>query len=83
MLHGVSLTAVKGATFCFKRVWVVSGCLREFQPRLVFDDVEDLVDREVQGVKVTEPSAFAVIGGTFFLGAGARRPLAHFLELSG
>jgi len=51
---------MKGATSCFKRVWVVSGCLREFQPGLILDVVEDLVDWEVRGVKVMEPSAFAV-----------------------
>ena len=26
----------------------MSGCLREFQPGMVLDDVKDLIDREIQ-----------------------------------
>ena len=51
MLHGVSPITMKGAASCFKGVWVVSGYLTEFQPGLMLDDVEDLVDQEVQGVR--------------------------------
>jgi len=40
----------------------VSGYLREFQPGLILDVMEDLVDWEVRGVKVMEPSTFAVSG---------------------
>jgi len=47
MHSGMSPTAMKGAIFGFQEVWVVLGCLREFQPRLMLDDVEDLVDQEV------------------------------------
>ena len=61
----------------------MSGYLREFQPGLILDDVEDLVDWEVPGMKVMEPSAFAIIGRASSEGAGARCPLARFLELSG
>ena len=82
MLHGVSPTAMKRAASCFKRVRVASGSLREFQPALMLDNMEDLVDWEVQGVKVMEPSAFAVDGGACSLEAWARCPLARFLELS-
>ena len=47
------------------------GYLREFQPGLMLDDVEDLIDREVQGVKVMESSVFAIIEGASSLGVGA------------
>ena len=49
MRSDVSPTAMKGATSCFQEVWVALGCLREFQAGLMLDDMEDLVDREVQG----------------------------------
>jgi len=48
----------------------------------MLDDVKDLVDWEVQGVKVTKPSAFTVVEGASSLGARAQCPLTHFLELS-
>jgi len=48
MVRDVSPTAVKGAIFCFKGVWVMSGCLREFQSGLILEYVEDLVNQEVQ-----------------------------------
>ena len=48
----------------------------------MLDDVEDLVDREAQGVKAVEFSVFAIVGGTSSLGVGARCPLGRFLELS-
>ena len=70
------------SSFLLKRVMVASGSLREFQPGLMLDNVEDLVDWKVQGVKVMEPSAFAVVGGACSLEARARCPLARFLELS-
>ena len=54
MRSGMSLTAIKGATSYFQGFWVVFDCLREFQSRLMLDDVEDLINREVQGVKVME-----------------------------
>ena len=59
------------------------GCLGEFQPGLMLNDVKNLIDWEVQGVKVVEPSTFAVVGGASSLRAGAWCPLARFLELSG
>jgi len=49
MLCGVSPTAIKGAVSCFIRVRVMSGCLREFAPALILDDMEDLNNQEVQG----------------------------------
>jgi len=49
MLRDVSPTAIKGAVSCFIRVRVMSGCLREFAPALILDDVEDLINQEVQG----------------------------------
>ena len=58
------------------------GRLREFQPWLMLDDIEDLVSREVQGVKVVESSVFAIVGEASTLGVGARCLLARFLELS-
>ena len=48
----------------------------------MLDDMEDLIDREVQGVKGMESSVFTVIEEAFSLGLGARCPLARFLELS-
>ena len=83
MLRGVSLIAMKGSASCFKGVWVMSGCLKEFQPGLMLNDVEDLVDREVQRVKVMEPSSFAFVERASSFKAGARCPFARFLELSG
>jgi len=47
-LHcGMPPTVEKGATSCFQGVWVVFVYLGEFQPRLMFDDVEDKIDLEV------------------------------------
>jgi len=57
-------------TSCFQEVWVVIDCLREFQPGLMLDDVEDLIDREIRGVKVVESSVFVVVGEAS-LGVGA------------
>jgi len=48
---GVPLTAMKGATSYFQGAWVVSDCLREFQPRLMLDDMKDLIDRKAQGAE--------------------------------
>jgi len=42
-------TIMKGAVSCFKGDWVVPGCLREFQSRLMLNDVKNLVDRDIQG----------------------------------
>ena len=44
MRSGMSPTAMKGATSCFQEVWVMLGCLREFQLGLMLDDVKDLID---------------------------------------
>jgi len=68
---GVSPTVVKGATSCFQGVWILSGYLGEFQLGLMLDDMEDLINQEVQGVKVMESSVFVVVGGASFLGVGA------------
>jgi len=81
MHGGVSPTVVKEITSCFQEVWVVLGCLREFQSQLMLDDVKNLVNRELQGVKAMGFSVFVVIGGAS-LGVGAQCPLARFLELS-
>jgi len=78
MLRGVSPTAMKRAASYFKRVRVTSGSLRKFQPGLMLDNVEDMVDWEDQGVKVMELSAFAVFGGACFLRARAQCPLTRF-----
>jgi len=48
----------------------------------MLDDMKDLVDREVQGVKVVESSVFTIVGEASTLGVGARCLLACFLELS-
>ena len=82
MLHDVAPTFMKRAASYFKRVRVASGNLREFQPKLMVDNVEDLIDWEVQegegdGASVPSPSS-----GNSSLGARARCPLARFLELS-
>ena len=71
MCSGVSSTVVKEATFCFQEVWVMLGCLREFESGLMLDDVEDLVDRVVSGVKTVEFSIFPVVGGVSSLKVGA------------
>ena len=76
MFCGVSPAVMERVASCLKRVRVASDSLREFQPGLVLDDVEDLVNWEVQGVKVTELLAFAVIGKASSLGAKARCPLS-------
>jgi len=78
MLCGVSPTSMKRAASCFKRGRVAFGSLREFHSGLMLDNVEDLVDWEVQGVKVMEPSTFAVTGerAPWELGLGA--PLRAF-----
>ena len=76
-------TAMKGATSCFQRVWVVPGSFEELQPGLLLDDMEDLINREIQGVKVMEPLAFAVVGRASSLGVGTQCSLTRFLELSG
>ena len=57
------------------------GCHREYQVGLMLEDVEDLADQEVQGVKAVESSAFVVVGEASSFGIGARCPLACFLEL--
>ena len=43
------------------------GCLREFHPWLMLDDVNDLVNRHLQGVKTEASSVFAVVGEAFSL----------------
>jgi len=78
----MSLTAMKIAASCFKRVWVVSGSLRELQLALMLDNVEDLVDWEVQGGEGDGAFGLHHRQGACFLGASARCPLARFLELS-
>ena len=58
------------------------GYIREFQPGLILDEVEDIIDREVLGVKAVKSSIFTIVGGASSLGIGARCPLACFLKLS-
>ena len=83
MRSGMSPTVVKGATSCFRGVCIAFGCLGEFHSGLMLDDVEDLIDQEVQGVKVMKSSVFVVVvEGASSLGLGARCLLARFLELS-
>jgi len=48
MFRVVFSAAMERADSCFKRVKIASDSLREFQPGLVLDDVEDLVNWEVQ-----------------------------------
>jgi len=48
----------------------------------MLDDVKNLVNRELQGVKAVESSVFAVVGGASSLGVGARCSLACFLKMS-
>ena len=70
MRSGVSPIAVKGATSCFQEVWVVLGCLKEFQSGLMLDDVKDLINRHLQGVKTGASSVFGLVGKAFSLGVG-------------
>jgi len=66
MQGGLSPTIVKGTVFCFQGIWVVLDCLREFYPWLMFDDMKDLSNRQLQGVKAEASSVFTIVGGAFF-----------------
>ena len=60
----------------------MSDCLRKLQPGLMFDDVEDMIDRKVQGGEGDGAFGLRCRRGSVLLGSWARCPLAHFLELS-
>jgi len=62
---GVSSTVVKRTVSYFEGICVVLGCLREFHSWLMLDDVKDLVNRQLQGVKDEASSAFTVVGEEF------------------
>jgi len=59
------------------------GCLWEFQPGLMLDDVEDLIDQEVQGVEGDGAFGLRRRPGSVLLGSWGSLPLACFPELSG
>jgi len=82
MHGGASTTAMKEATSCFQEAWVMLGCPREFQPQLIHDDVEDLVDREVQRGEGGGVLGLHHFQGSVLRGSWGPLPLAHFLELS-
>ena len=59
------------------------GCHREFHPWLMFDNVKDLINRELQEGESRGVLSLRRCRGVPSLGVGARCPLARFLELSG
>ena len=44
----MSATIVKGTVSCFQGICVVLDSFREFHTWLMFDDVKDLVNRQLQ-----------------------------------
>ena len=60
MQGGVSPTAVK-RTVPASRICVMLGSLREFYLWLMLDNVKDLVNRQLQGVKTEASSVFSVV----------------------
>ena len=61
---------MQGAPDCLLLEDVSFGYLGEFHPWLILDDVKDLVNRQLQGVK-TEASLVFVVVGEAFLCVGA------------
>jgi len=67
MLGGMSSTAVKRTVPCFEGIRVMLGYLKEFHSWLMLDDVKDLVNWQLQGVKTEVSSVFAIVGEAFSL----------------
>jgi len=61
---------MEGTVPCFQEICVVLGWLREFLTWLMLDDMKDLVNRQLQGVKTEASSVFAVVGKVFSLCVG-------------
>ena len=51
------------------------GCHRKFHPRLILDDVKNLVNQELQGVKAKDSPVFPVVRRASSSGVGPDVPL--------
>ena len=61
----MSPTAMKRTVF--QGICIMLDCLREYHPWLMLDDVKDLINRQLQGVKTGVSSVFAVVREAFSL----------------
>ena len=59
------------------------GCLWEFQPGLMLDDVEDLIDQEVQGVEGDGAFGLCCHRGSTLIGSWGSMPPHTFPQAVG
>jgi len=71
MQCGVFPTLIEGAIPYFQKICVILGWLGEFHLWLMLDNVKNLVNQQLQGVKIEASSDFTVVGEAFSLCVGA------------